>query len=368
MPAEKGSPPPIPDFVAVLRNPVQRTDPKIRTLAALGFKGLAPRSAVCRAAEVFLLHPEAFWKVAEGSPLAKALNEYLASVPLERADTMTSAEHQGYFVSLAKKASDLGAVPKDVVYLFLLAHADDLFAQNLRPDGEGIRLSGLQGAKAADFWGRPETVNRLALARLVTAAEVNPVELRRAMDPNKEAIDFPTRYLMAIAAFRDKEFDPGAASALWKKMAGMMAENPAVGKFCDEIAERLKKASTCDGCNGTGKYACKKCMATGMADCDKCKGSGRVKDPNDSTGFAYMVPCPMCKQKGKVICPLCQGGRVQKCEKCQGKKIRTAVPGGEFVDVVTARLCASCGGSGNVFARTAFPCPDCDGLGRQFPK
>ncbi|HEV3026246.1 MAG TPA: hypothetical protein VG457_01655, partial [Planctomycetota bacterium] len=263
---------------------------------------------------------------------------------------------------------DLGAAPKDVLYLFLLAHADDLFAQNLRPDGEGIRLSGLQGAKAADFWGRPETVNRLALARLVTAAEVNPVELRRAMEPNKEAIDFPTRYLMAMAAFRDKEFDPGAAATLWKKMAGMMAENPAAGKFCDEVADRLKKASTCDGCNGTGKYACKKCMATGLADCDKCKGTGRIRDPNDSSGFAYMVPCPVCKQKSKVICPICQGGRVQKCEKCQGKKVRTSVPGGEFVDVVTARLCPSCGGSGNVFARTAYPCPDCDGLGRQFPK
>ena len=367
-PAVKGPPPPVPDFVAVLRNPVQRADPKNRLPAALGFKGLAPRSAVCRAAEVFLLHPEAFWKLADGSPLSKALNDYLAIVPLERADTLSTAEHQGFFVSLAKKASDLGAAPKEVIYLFLLAHADDLFAQNVRPDGEGIRLAGLQGAKAADFWGRPDTVNRLALARLVTAAEVNPVELRRAMDPNKEAIDFPTRYLMSIAAFRDKEFDPTPASAMWKRMAGMMAEVPSAGKFCDEIADRLKKASLCDGCTGTGKYACKKCMATGMADCDKCKGTGRIKDPNDSTSFAYMVPCPVCKQKSKVICPICQGGRVQKCEKCQGKKVRTAVPGGEFVDVVTAKLCTSCNGSGNVFARTAYPCPDCDGVGRQFPK
>ena len=367
-PAEKGPPPPIPDFVAVLRNPAQRADPKVRTLAALGFKGLAPRSAVCRAAEVFLLHPEAFWKMADGSPLAKALNDYLASVPLERADTMSTAEHQGFFVSLAKKASDLGAAPKDAIYLFLLAHADELFAQNLRPDGEGIRLAGLQGAKAVDFWGRPDTVNRLALSRIVTLAEVNPVELKRAMEPNKEAVDFPTRYLMAIAAFRDKDFDPVAASAAWKRMAGMAAENPAAAKFCDEVADRLKKASLCDGCNGQGKYPCKKCMATGIADCDKCKGTGRIKDPNDASSFAYMVPCPMCKQKGKVICPLCLGGHVQKCEKCQGKKVRATVSGAEFVDVVSARLCTSCGGSGNVFPRTGFPCPDCDGLGRQFPK
>ncbi|HLY12476.1 MAG TPA: protein kinase [Planctomycetota bacterium] len=367
-PPEKGPPPPIPDFVAVLRNPVQRADPKGRMQAALGFRGLAPRSAVCRAAEVFLLHPEAFWKLADGSPLAKALNEYLASVPLERADTMASAEHQGYFVSLAKKASDLGSVPKDVIYLFMLAHADELFGQNLRPDGEGIRLAGLQGAKSVDFWGRPETVNRLALSRLVALAEVNPVELRRAMEPNKEAIDFPTRYLMGIAAFRDKEFDPGPASALWKRMGAMMAETPSAGKYCDEVAERLKKASVCDGCNGVGKYGCKKCMATGLADCDKCKGSGKIKDPFDTSSFAYLIPCPACKGKGKVLCPLCLGSHVQKCEKCQGKKLRPSVPGSEFIDVVTAKLCSSCAGTGNVFSRTAFPCPDCDGLGRQFPK
>jgi serine/threonine protein kinase len=367
-PAVKGPPPPIPDYVSVLRNSTQRNDPKIRPLAALGFKGLAQRSPLCRAAEVFLLHDEKFWKLTDSPPLAKAMNDYFATVPLERADTMSTAEHTGFFVSLAKKASDLGSGPKDVVYLFLLAHADELLAQNLRPDGEGIRLAGLQGAKASDFWGRPETVNRLALARIVTLNEVNPVELRRAVDPISTAIDFQSRYLCALATFRDKEFEPLAAANAWKRMAGMMADSSA-GKFCDEVSDRLKKASICDGCAGVGKYACKKCMAMGLADCDKCKGTGRVPERPEA-GFTslYTVPCPACKQKGKVLCPICQGTKAQKCEKCDGKKTRKAVSGGEFVDVVAARLCASCNGSGNVFPRVAYPCPDCDGLGRQFPK
>jgi DnaJ-class molecular chaperone len=110
-------------------------------------------------------------------------------------------------------------------------------------------------------------------------------------------------------------------------------------------------------------------MAMGLADCDKCKGTGRVPErPEAGFSSLYTVPCPACKQKGKVLCPICQGSKAQKCEKCDGKKTRKAVSGGEFVDVVAARLCASCNGSGNVFPRVAYPCPDCDGLGRQFPK
>ncbi|MBV8879627.1 MAG: protein kinase [Planctomycetaceae bacterium] len=367
-PVEKGPPPPLPDFVAVIRNPAQRGDSKTRSLAALGFRGLAQRSATCRAAELFLLHDEKFWKLTDSPPLAKALNEYLASVPLERADTMSTAEHQGYFVSLAKKASDLGATPKDVIYLFLLAHADELFAQNVRPDGEGIRLAGLKGAKAADVWGRPETVDRLVLARQLPNTAATALDLKRASEPISAQIDFPSRLLTALATFREVAFDPSAAGAAWKRMAGMQP-GTSEAKFCEEIAERLKKAATCDGCSGSGKYACKKCMAMGLADCDKCKGSGRVPE-TAQPGFTslYTVPCPMCKQKGKVLCPICQGGKVQKCEKCQGKKIVASAPGAEFLDVVAARLCSTCAGSGNVFARTAYPCPDCDGMGRQFPK
>lgn len=171
-----------------------------------------------------------------------------------------------------------------------------------------------------------------------------------------------------LATFRDAAFDPTPAAAAWKRMAGMMP-GTSEGKFCEEIAERLKKASVCEECTGNGRYACKKCMAAGLADCEKCMGSGRVPE-NARPGFTsfYTVPCPVCKQKGKIICPTCQGGRVQKCEKCQGKKVRTSVPAAEFIDALAARLCTPCGGSGNLFQRTAYPCPDCDGMGRQFPK
>jgi len=368
-PLEKGPPPTTPDFVRTLRTPALRADPGARTRSAINFKGLAARSAVCRAAEVFLMHDDKFWKVADASPLTKVLNDYLATLPLERADTMSTAEHTGFFITLAKKISELGdAAPKDVLYLFLLGHADDLLAQNVRPDGEGLRLAKLQGAKAADFWGPPATVNRLALARLVTSAQAPPLELRRAIDALSTDVAFSSRLLCALALLRDKDFDPLPAAASWKRLAGMMPES-AAGRWCDEVSDRLKKASVCDGCTGLGKYACKKCMAAGMADCEKCKGSGRVPEAAEP-GFLTRatVPCPVCKQKGKVICPTCQGGRVQKCEKCYGKKVRKTVSGSEYVDVVEARLCAPCGGTGNIFPRVAYPCPDCEGVGRAFPR
>jgi serine/threonine protein kinase len=429
-PVDNRGPVAIPDFVQTLRTPALRTNPQERARAAAAFRGMAPRSALCRAAEVFLAHDDRFWKlggdrlklktdqieldlegqalVEEGknstfqanngqrvaiqkdgkisinggpwitplknemtrglpTPLMKVLGDYLTALPLERADTLTTAEHQGYFVGLSKKSSELGDVPKDVLYLFISAHADELFGQNLRPDLEGLRLSKFQSAKAADYWGPPATVNRVALTRMV-AVGAGPLEIRRAIDALSTNLDFPSRYLCALALFRDKEFDPTPAAATWKKLAGMVPETTA-GRYCDDVSERLKKASVCDGCAGQGKYPCKKCMAAGIADCDRCKGSGRVKEnPDSNLVLGYTVPCPVCKQKGKTTCPVCQGGRLARCEKCDGKKLRKTVPGADYLEIVASHLCNSCSGSGAVFTRTAFPCPDCEGLGRVFSR
>jgi hypothetical protein len=351
-----------PDYVRVLRSPDLRANSQERARAAAAFRSLAPRSALCRAVEVYLAHDDKFWKLVPGS---KQFGEYLASLPLERADTLSTAEHVGLFVGLAKKISEPGDAPKDLLALFALAHVDDLLAQNVRPDPEGIRLSKFQSAKSVDFWGPPATVNRLALARAL-ALGGGPVDLKRAIEAASTTVDFPTRYLTALAAWHEPEFDPTAGLATWKRLAALAPETPGC-KYSDAVAERIKKALPCDACNGVGKYACKKCQAQGMADCDRCKGTGRVKENADSNfTFGYTVPCPVCKQKGKLLCPTCQGGKVQKCEKCDGKKVKKMMPSAEFSDVLSAYVCNACGGTGSVLPRTGYPCPDCDGFGR-FP-
>jgi serine/threonine-protein kinase len=425
-PSKEPPPPVFVDPARVMRNAALRADPRERSKAAAAFRGLAPRSALCRAADVFLSHDDRFWKLGgdrlklkteqieldlegqaqeEGkntvfqalnghrvvlqkdgkvavnggswvtplrvdltrnipTPLLKILGDYLAALPLERADALTSAEHQGQFVGLARKIADLGDAPKDVLYLFALAHADELLAQNLRPESEGLRLARLQPAKTADLWGLPATVNRLSLARILGSG--SPIDVHRAAEPLLANVDFPSRLLCAMAAFREKDLDPVAAAASWKKLAGLVPESPAA-KFCDDVAERLRKSSACDGCSGQGKYPCKRCSASGIAECEKCKGSGRVKE-NDLTGMGLSgtVPCPGCKQKGRFLCPVCQGGKVAKCDKCEGKKVRKLVAGSEFQDTLGVQLCPTCSGSGSLFPRVAFPCPDCDGVGR-FP-
>ncbi len=426
-PSKDPAPPVFTDPARVMRNPALRADPRERSKAAAAFRGLASRSALCRAADVFLSRDDRFWKLGgdrlklkteqieldlEGqaqedgkntvfqginghrivlqkdgkvavnggswvtplrvdltrnipTPLLKVLGDYLAGLPLERADALTSAEHQGQFVGLARRIAELGDTSKDVLYLFALAHADDLLAQNLRPEADGVRLARLQPARTADLWGLPATVNRVSLARILGSA--SPVDVRRAAEPLLSNIDFPSRLLCALAAFREKDLDPVTASAAWKKLAGLVPETSAA-RFCEEVAERLRKASACDVCAGQGKYPCKRCSASGIAECERCKGAGRVKE-NDLTGmgFSGTVPCPVCKQKGRFICPVCQGGKVAKCDKCEGKKVRKLVAGSEFLDTLGAHLCPTCSGSGSVFPRVAFPCPDCDGLGR-FPQ
>jgi serine/threonine-protein kinase len=423
----KDPPPVFVDPARVLRNPALRADPRERSKAAAAFRGRASTSALCRAVEVFLSRDDRSWKLGgdrlklkteqieldlEGqaqedgkncvfqatsgqrvvlqkdgkvainggawvtplradltrnvpTPLAKVLGDYLAALPLERADALTTAEHQGQFVGLARKLAELGDASKDVLFLFATAHADELLAQNVRPDAEALRLAKLTAAKTADLWGPPATVNRLALSRILSSAP--PVDVKRAAEPLLSAIDFPSRLLCALAAFREKELDPVAAAAAWKKLASLVPETPAA-KFCEGVAERLKRASACDACTGQGKYPCKRCSASGIAECEHCKGTGRIKE-NDltGTGFPSTVPCPVCKQKGRFICPVCQGGKIARCEKCEGKKVRKLVAGSEFQDTLGAALCPTCSGSGSLFPRTAYPCPDCDGLGR-FPQ
>jgi serine/threonine protein kinase len=340
------------DHLKVLRTPSRRADPRERAKAAAAFR--SGRTALHRAADVFLTAEMA---------APKGLDEYLAALPIERADTLTTADHQGQFVALSRKIAESGEPNKDALYLFALAHAEELLAQNVRPDAESVRLAKLQAAKTVDFWGMPATVNRLAVARML-AGEAQPTELKRAADAISTAVDFPSRLLVALAAFREKEVDPVAAASMWKRLASYGKET-AVSKVCDDVAERLRRASICDGCAGQGKYACKKCASQGMADCDRCRGSGRVKE-SDTGGMGYTgtIPCPGCKQKGKVLCPVCQGGKIARCEKCDGKKVKKAVAAAEFQDVLEPQRCGACRGTGNVFARVAFPCPSCEGVGR----
>jgi hypothetical protein len=417
---------PVPDFVRVLRSRSQRTDPGDRARAITSLRAMAPRSSLARAALVFLSHDERFWGLvgdrlklktehvdldleglAQGeegkntvfqahsghrvvlqkdgkislnsgswivpvscelsrnlpSPLLKVLEEYLAAVALERADRLSPAEHQGFFVLLAKKSSEVGERPKDALYLFALAHADELLGQNARLDPEGVRLCHLECAKKADLWGPAPVVNRMALARLLLAPGESP-DLRRAQEAVLAAQDFPSRFLSALALFREKEFEPAAALALWKKLPGLVPDTP-MGKFCEEVVERLKKAVVCEGCAGQGKHPCKKCMASGIVECERCKGTGHVKEgPDGVLTYTGVVPCPGCKQKGKFTCPICLGGRIAKCEKCDGKKTKKALAGSDYQVLVESHLCSSCEGSGSVFSRIAFPCPDCKGLGR----
>jgi serine/threonine-protein kinase len=418
----------VPDYVRVLRSRSQRSDPGERARALTGLRAMAPRSSLARAGLVFLTHDERFWGLVgdrlklktehvdldleglaqseEGkntvfqahsghrvvlqkdgkislnsgswivpvscelsrnlpSPVLKILEDYLAAVALERVDQLSPAEHQGFFVLLAKKSSDLGERPKDALTLFALAHADELLGQNARLDPEGVRLCHLECAKKTDLWGPAPVVNRMALARLLLGPGDSP-DLRRAQEGVLAAQDFPSRFLSALALLREKEFEPMAALAQWKKLPGM-APDTTTGKFCEEVVERLKKALVCEGCAGQGKYPCKKCMALGIVECERCKGTGHVKEgPDGVLTYSGVVPCPACKQKGKLTCPICLGGRIAKCEKCDGKKTKKVLAGSDYQDLVGSHLCSSCDGSGSVFSRIAFPCPECKGLGR-FP-
>lgn len=418
---------PAPDHVLILRDPKRRADPTLRAAAAQAF-ARSNQVALARAAEAFLSRDDRAWRLltdriklktaqitldhdgrsfpgergaqtfvtntglrvqidkegkvsVSGSPYAKPvsleilkdletpvqklLGEYLAAAPFQGPESLTPQQHHALFLSLGKKMAQAGESPVEALQLFACAHAEELFAANVRPEAEGLRLARLQSAKGFDLWGPPSTLPRIALARTLLKGGL---DLKRAADAAGLASDFGTRFLLGFAMFHEKEVDPKKAAEEWRKLYVLAGEHPA-GKFCESVSLQLKEAANCADCKAQGRVPCGRCKGQVMADCARCNGSGRVPE-SDVTGvqrfFFSTVPCPDCKQKGKVICPDCRGARAVKCKACAGNKILKAVSTAEYQPLLQQNLCTACAGTGSVFARTAFPCAPCEGLGR-FP-
>jgi len=303
----------------------------------------------------------------------EALDKYLASLPLEKAEGMGVAEHQAALADLGKKIAAVGGSPVESLQLFACAHMEAILLGNQRPDADAVRLARLQAAKGTDIWGPPETLARVLLAQQLMKPK-SLLDLRRALDAAAGSQDAGTRMLAALAAFTGEEFDPKATCESFRKVATQAKDTP-VGSFCDQVAKQLKDAHWCADCKGEGRYLCKTCNAVGMAPCETCNGTGNVIFGGgmgggrfgDRGGGGGLTPCKVCRQKGKVICPTCGGGRYAKCATCNGAKVRKTIPVGDYKGLLETSLCKSCGGTGGVFARTLYPCPSCDGLGR-FPK
>jgi hypothetical protein len=310
------------------------------------------------------------------NPVAEVLDKYLASLPLEKPESLGPPQHAAALQDLAKKIQAAGAFPVDALQLFASAHIEAILLAGGRPDAEAMKLARFQPARGTDLWGLPETAHRVLLARQLLKTK-SAVDLRRALDAASGAQDAGTRLLVALSAFTWDSIDPSAVAETFRKLAFQAKDTP-IGAFCDLVSKQAKDAIPCPECKGEGRYPCKTCNATGMAPCETCAGTGNTTmmgtAPAAGGGFfgggrrggLGLIPCKTCKQKGKVICPTCGGGRVAKCTGCAGLKVRKTVPSTEFKTHLEASPCKACGGTGGVFENTLYSCPACEGLGR-FP-
>ncbi len=292
--------------------------------------------------------------------LVEALDKYLGALPLEKADSMGAAEHQGALGELGKKISAAGDGPVEALQLFACAHIEALLVAGQKPEPAAARAARLQAAKWGDLWGPPAELPKVILAQQLAEAK-SALDLRRAVEAASGTPDVGTRLLAALTAFAGDEFDPRAVTEAFRKL-WVQAKGTPIGEFCDQVIRQTKDAHWCADCKGEGRVLCKKCGGAAMAPCDNCNGTGSVTDEEE-----YPIPCRVCKQKKKVICPACRGGRYTACPACNGAKVRKTIPTGEYKAFLTAHICKRCDGTGAAFARTPFPCPLCDGLGR-FPK
>jgi serine/threonine-protein kinase len=426
-PTPAPGPSPAAEAVAVLRSAEHRADPARRAAAALIFTRTALASPLHRAAAVFLSHDDRSWglvhdritlqtenvtykdingtsqpgengttlfkgtggfraillkdgkvSVNGGSyvkpvrldlqkdlknPSAAVLDKYLASLPLDKVEAMTGAQHAAALQDLAGRISAAAESPVDALQLFACAHVETLVLAGGRPDVEAMKQARFQPARGTDLWGPPEGLARVPLAQQLMQTR-SALDLRRAIDGAAAAQDPGTRLLVALSVFTAEEFDPKAVSENFRKLAYQAKDTP-IGVFCDTVYKQIKDLIACTDCKGEGRLPCKTCNATGMAPCTACNGTGSVVFPG---GDGDLAPCRTCKQKAKVICPTCGGGRVARCAVCNGLKIRKTVPTGDWKGLLLEKLCKACNGMGGPFTRALFPCPACEGLGRFPPK
>ncbi len=407
-----------PEHVAILRDPARRSDAERRVAAAAAFSAGAPKSALCRAAQQFLSRDERGWELvvdrltlrtgqgeaewegqataAEGgvtvfravngqraaiqpdgrvsvnggafarpercelvrglrTPAAAALEEYLAAAPFDRPESIRPMQHYDYILLLGRKMEDCGDAPAQALQLFACAHADEILTAGGDLEPAAASRARLMRWKSTPLWGPPAAVERIVLARLLLAPPPG-VELKEAAQAGAGSPDHGVRVLSALALFAEPAFDPSAALALWRRLAALAPE-PAVAKFCEATAARVKEVLACGACGGTGRTVCKACAGKGAATCETCRGLGKVY----VSGFTM---CRPCAGRGAVACPACSGAPLLKCAACEGKKQSRSAPAEAFRPILQSYLCPGCAGSGSVFGRVAYPCPRCDGLGR----
>jgi len=349
-PVEPAPTPALETAFKTLVDAAQRADGSKREAAVATFRAERATSDLAAAAAAFLSRRDADWKL-EGAPLA-ALQDYFAK-HLKEPAKLTAASHLDAAKFLAEK---FAAAKHESLALFGAGHL-------------GHATAGADADKAAQAFGFVARDGVVGTHEGLAARDLNRWIARGDFD--LAAIAYRKEYrgtpaetpgvrllwsfaLVRLAQARKRGFE--------RAVSALNAVNAVDAVFRDHAAalsKSVKNAGVCGLCAGEGKVRCTNCHGRKEVrdDCSPCKGTGAV---NSGGGLA---PCAPCKGRGymKLLkCNKCKDG-FPTCTRCDGRPR----PAPEMEDIWMAAGCAACEGRGTVFAKVAWPCRSCVGLGQK---
>ena len=340
---------------AVLHAPAQRGDAAGRASALKFFESVAGKSALYAAARVFLTSDERMWML-QGK-VGEALDAYLPRVIVPNAESIDAGQHRTLLAQLGRKIQECGDVPVHALQLFACAHIRELLDKKESVDPALAMQARLGQAAISKSWGPSQHVARVEMAGMLVRRP--GLWLPRAADASAGAPDFATRYLGALCVVKQASVPATAAEKAWRDLAAN-APNPEWSDVCEKVADRLKRARSCEICDAKGRYPCGFCSATGAVPCPTCNATGFVVVGADPV----KKRCSTCRSRRAVACGACNGTRNIKCAACEGKKRRRHLVGSHFRYVVDLAVCPACSGHGTPLPGTGFPCFTCGGNGR----
>lgn len=367
IPAPAPAPPPagpVPawaEAVAILADPVRRSEPARRALARAAFQAVpagSPAADVAAAASYFLARDEKQWALS--AEQAQALQELLEAFRAE-----TSASGRVPWAALRSAAGrlrdDAGAGP--LALFFSAAASSWVAAQGGQPPAEleaCFKELGFEKSEFGAVWGRPEHLALDDFRKWTASAEYGLAIVQFQKD-YRSLPSFSVRYALGILyllqALADGRSFLRAASYL--EQQSRQAPTPAARDHLLALARSIRTAAPCLACGGTDRVNCPTCKGRQRVnlECVKCGGSGKINT------FNGIKICPGCQGKGRfsnVDCPRCKAtGKVEcKARGCPGE-----VRAPSFESFAEAYACPDCRGKGTLFRHVAYPCSECSGLG-----
>jgi hypothetical protein len=252
-------------------------------------------------------------------------------------------------------------IPANVLELFVAGSASALIAKSNGKPSSGIEAAfkgmGYEKSEFGAVWGRKEGLAMDDYRKWILSGDygMGVVQFQRDYrGVNDVGVRYALGLLMIFKALGDNRNYRKAA-------VYFEGDGPASARdHFLALAKSIRAEAPCYLCSGAHKVNCATCKGKTRLNlqCGKCGGSGQINSLRsgittcngcNGAGRFNNVECPKCKAVGKVDC------KARGCTK--------EVPKPTFESFAETTTCSFCQGRGSLMRHVAYPCPECAGVG-----